>query len=83
MLKYNRIPIAGKSIIKEGGNAMDWWGIALIVLIVVGLIVFQALSGAGSAFNCTTGRMAVKKMRLKDKHDVSAETEGTSEQNKD
>lgn len=62
---------------------MDWWGIALIVLIVVGLIVFQALTGAGSAFNCTTGRMAVKKMRLKDKHDVSAETEGTSEQNKD
>ena len=83
MLKCNRIPIAGKSMIKKGENAMDWWGIALIVLIVVGLIVFQALTGAGSAFNCTTGRMAVRKMRLKDKRDVSAETEGNSEQNKD
>ena len=46
---------------------MDWVSIAVLVLLVVGLIVFNALTGAGSGLNCQTSwREALKKRRFKD-----------------
>ena len=47
---------------------MDWVSIAVLVLMFVGIIVFNALTGAGSGLNCQTSwREALKKKRFKDK----------------
>ena len=46
---------------------MDWVSIAVLVLLVVGLILFNALTGAGSRLNCQSSwREALKKNRFKD-----------------
>ena len=47
---------------------MDWVSILVLVLLVAGLIVYNALTGAGSGANCQlTWRESLKKLRYKDK----------------
>ena len=47
---------------------MDWISIVVLVLLVVGLIVYNGITGAGSSANCQlTWRESLKKRRFKDK----------------
>ena len=54
-------------MIDKRRKTMDWVSIAVLVLLVVGLILFNALTGAGSRLNCQSSwREALKKSRFKD-----------------
>ena len=45
---------------------MQWWPVALIVLAVIGLIVFNVLTGAGSRMDCAAKDKQRNKKHLKD-----------------